>query len=154
MRRYDSLRASDADRDAVMDRLRTAAGEGRLEPEELEERVLAALSARTYGELEPLLDDLPRDGGAAWPKSRGAALARFALVGAGLVTAITLAVVVIALVVLLVLAVAAVAAITWIACVVFWLALRRSRWRGPSGAARGRDVRGRHVGRPRATGFL
>jgi DUF1707 SHOCT-like domain len=35
MRRNDSLRAADADRDAVIERLREAAGEGRLEPHEL-----------------------------------------------------------------------------------------------------------------------
>ena len=41
------LRASDADRDAVAERLRRAAAEGRLEPEELEERLHTALRART-----------------------------------------------------------------------------------------------------------
>ena len=65
MTRYEALRASDADRDAVIDRLRKAAGEGRLEPEELEQRVGYALRARTYGELERLLADLPGSPGAA-----------------------------------------------------------------------------------------
>ena len=54
-----SFRASDADRDAVVERLRVAAAEGRLETEELEERSDAALRARTYGELDGLLADLP-----------------------------------------------------------------------------------------------
>jgi hypothetical protein len=36
-----------------------AAGDGRLTPEELEERVAAALTARTYGELAALTSDLP-----------------------------------------------------------------------------------------------
>ena len=77
MRRFESLRASDADRDAVTDRLREAAGEGRLEPEELEERVHAALRARTYGELGRLVADLPSDRETAWPgpPSRGGAYA-------------------------------------------------------------------------------
>jgi hypothetical protein len=44
----------------VADRLRQAAGEGRLLAEELEERLARALRARTYGELDPLLADLPR----------------------------------------------------------------------------------------------
>jgi hypothetical protein len=56
---HASLRASDADRDAVAERLRGAAVEGRLEPDELEERLHAALRARTYGELHRLLADLP-----------------------------------------------------------------------------------------------
>ena len=53
------LRASDADRERVADRLRTAAGEGRLTPVELEERLEGAFSARTGAELEPLVADLP-----------------------------------------------------------------------------------------------
>ena len=53
------MRASDVDRDRTTDRLRTAAGEGRLEPQELESRVEAALSARTYGELAEIVRDLP-----------------------------------------------------------------------------------------------
>ena len=53
------LLASDADRDRVAERLRTAAGEGRLTPAELEERLEGAFSARTDAELEPLVADLP-----------------------------------------------------------------------------------------------
>lgn len=59
MARYSSLRASDADRDAVAEQLREAAVEGRLEPEELEERLHLALRARTYGDLRRLVGDLP-----------------------------------------------------------------------------------------------
>ncbi len=54
-----ALRASDADRDHVAERLRKAAGEGRLRTEELELRLETALSARTYGELDRLVRDLP-----------------------------------------------------------------------------------------------
>jgi hypothetical protein len=52
-------RASDADREAVAERLRAAAAEGRLDPDELDERLGAAYGARTFGELVPLTDDLP-----------------------------------------------------------------------------------------------
>jgi hypothetical protein len=57
--RRASLRASDADREAIAERLRRATGEGRLLAEELEERLGTALSARTYGELDALVADLP-----------------------------------------------------------------------------------------------
>jgi hypothetical protein len=53
------LRIADADRDRAVDRLRAAASEGRLDPEELEERVAQALAARTQGELDQLTADLP-----------------------------------------------------------------------------------------------
>jgi hypothetical protein len=53
------LLASDADREVVAERLRGAAGEGRLTPVELEERLEGAFSARTDAELEPLVADLP-----------------------------------------------------------------------------------------------
>ena len=43
----------------MAERLRAAAGEGRLTPEELEERLESAFSARTEAELEPLVADLP-----------------------------------------------------------------------------------------------
>ncbi|HEX6522706.1 MAG TPA: DUF1707 domain-containing protein [Streptosporangiaceae bacterium] len=55
---WSSLRASDADRDQVMDVLRAAAGDGRLTAEEFEERLEAALSARTFGDLAALTADL------------------------------------------------------------------------------------------------
>ncbi len=45
-----------------MDRLRRAATEGRLDPDELEQRVAAALKARTYAELDATVADLPRPG--------------------------------------------------------------------------------------------
>jgi Flp pilus assembly protein TadB len=57
--RYATLRASDADRDAVAERLRRAAIEGRLDPDELDERLDTALRAKTYGELDRLVADLP-----------------------------------------------------------------------------------------------
>jgi hypothetical protein len=53
------LRASDADREQAAERLRAAAGEGRLTAEELEGRLERALTARTEADLEPLVSDLP-----------------------------------------------------------------------------------------------
>jgi hypothetical protein len=155
MRRYESLRASDADRDEVTDRLRDAAGEGRLEPEELEERVAAALRARTYGELGRLVADLPRDGDGPWrPRPVPGALARPALVGAGLVAAIAIVVVLVALVALLVLAAAAIAATWWIACVLVWLLSHRWRRRFGGSATWHGHTRARHLRRARPSGLL
>ncbi|MGH2858408.1 MAG: DUF1707 SHOCT-like domain-containing protein [Solirubrobacteraceae bacterium] len=61
MNRRAHLRASDADRDQIVERLRQAATEGRIAAEELEQRVSAALKARTYADLEATVADLPRD---------------------------------------------------------------------------------------------
>ena len=52
------VRASDADRDRVVDVLRVAVGDGRLTADEFGERMEAALSARTLGELAVLTADL------------------------------------------------------------------------------------------------
>jgi hypothetical protein len=60
--RDPDLRASQEERDRVVDQLRTHAGDGRLELDELEERIETALHARTRGELSALLRDLPRLG--------------------------------------------------------------------------------------------
>ena len=56
------VRASDADRDRILDLLRTAVGDGRLTADEFGERMEAALSARTLGELAVLTADLGRPG--------------------------------------------------------------------------------------------
>ncbi|MFE1442180.1 DUF1707 domain-containing protein [Streptomyces sp. NPDC058739] len=53
------LRASDADRDRIADILREALAEGRLTADEHAERVEGALAARTVGELEVFIRDLP-----------------------------------------------------------------------------------------------
>jgi len=52
-------RAGDADREAVAERLRVAAGEGRIDLAELDERLDRAYRAKTYGELDVLVADLP-----------------------------------------------------------------------------------------------
>ena len=48
------LRASDADRERVAERLREAATDGRITMDELEERVDATYAAKTHAELKPL----------------------------------------------------------------------------------------------------
>ena len=63
------MRASDADRDRVIDVLRVAAGEGRLTSDEFEERMQAVLSARTFGELATFTADLPSASASALPGS-------------------------------------------------------------------------------------
>jgi len=54
-----ALRASDSERDAVVERLKTGLVEGRLTDEEFDQRMRAALTARTRADLERLLADLP-----------------------------------------------------------------------------------------------
>ncbi len=62
------LRASDADRERVAAILHQAAGDGRLDLDEVTERLSAVYAARTYAELEPLTRDLPATAaGAAGP---------------------------------------------------------------------------------------
>jgi hypothetical protein len=59
------VRASDAERDAVVGSLNQAVGEGRLTLDEFSERLELAYAARTRGALEPLLRDLPAGAGPA-----------------------------------------------------------------------------------------
>jgi Domain of unknown function (DUF1707)/Cell wall-active antibiotics response 4TMS YvqF len=59
------MRASDADREAVVEVLREAVTHGRLTFDEFEERTAQAYAAKTFGELAPLTTDLPT--GAAGP---------------------------------------------------------------------------------------
>lgn len=70
------MRASDAERDQVVDRLHKAATEGRIAAEELEQRVTSALRARTYDELDAVVADLPsprQPRGARHPERRSPA---------------------------------------------------------------------------------
>jgi hypothetical protein len=57
--RRSEVRVGDADRKAVVDELQKHFVDGRLSSEELGERVAQALSAKTFGELEVPLADLP-----------------------------------------------------------------------------------------------
>jgi hypothetical protein len=67
------VRASDADRDRVVDVLRDAAADGRLTVDEFDERMTAALSSRTLAELARLTADLSP--GPGTPARAGAAAA-------------------------------------------------------------------------------
>jgi uncharacterized membrane protein YecN with MAPEG domain len=60
------LLASDAERERVAETLRTHAAAGRLDPDELEQRLAIAFAARTRADLVPLVADLPT----ATPRAR------------------------------------------------------------------------------------
>jgi hypothetical protein len=55
----DSIRVSDADRDRVTAQLRDHFAAGRITPGELDERLSAALNAKTFGNLRRIMADLP-----------------------------------------------------------------------------------------------
>lgn len=61
----NGVRASDAERQDVADRLHHALAEGRLDLAETDARVAAAYAAPYRDDLTPLLADLPRDDGGA-----------------------------------------------------------------------------------------
>jgi hypothetical protein len=71
----DSTRVSDADRDRVTAQLRDHFAAGRITPGELDERLSAALNAKTFGDLRRIMADLPGPVpaliGAAPPPLRG-----------------------------------------------------------------------------------
>jgi hypothetical protein len=75
------IRASDQDRDAVAQRLQQAFAERRLDDDEFDERMRAALTARTSADLDRLTGDLPAaaPGGAAAPAAPGVRSGRWAV---------------------------------------------------------------------------
>lgn len=78
------VRVSDRDREAVVARLGAAAGEGRLTLVEFEDRSGQAYEAKTYGDLDVLVADLPsvaHDHGAGVPDHKGLVLSLLALAG-------------------------------------------------------------------------
>jgi hypothetical protein len=73
-----AVRASDAERDATVDRLRAAVGAGRLDLDEFDTRATRAYAARTVGELTALTADLQPAGPSRPDARRGEPLiARF-----------------------------------------------------------------------------
>jgi hypothetical protein len=74
------IRAADVDRDRVAGILGTAYAEGRLSKDEYDTRLDAALSARTYGDLDEVVRDLPVPVPTVTPAARtnGYAMASFA----------------------------------------------------------------------------
>jgi Flp pilus assembly protein TadB len=135
------LRASDADREHIAERLRHAAAEGRLLAEELEERLGKAFKARTYGELDAVVADLPPNRVAPRP---AAPMARPALVVAIALAAVAI----IAFAVLLVTGLLAAWAL-W-AFIAWWTLGGRSRRR--QRALRQRPAALRHGGQWRPHG--
>jgi hypothetical protein len=126
-----SLRASDADREAIAAQLRQAAVEGRLDADELEERLDGALRARTYGDLDRLVVDLPAKPLAA-PRRTVPAVRATAAVAVRVLALLAF---------LTVIAVGAVlTAAWWMLWVVVWVVLRahrggcghRARYGGPA----------------------
>ena len=79
------MRASDRDRQQVVDRLRSAVEDGRLTMDEYMDRMEAAYQAATYGDLAPLCADLPVSApvmaGSATAAGIAAPPAGFSLVG-------------------------------------------------------------------------
>lgn len=71
------MRVSDAEREVATERLRVAAGDGRLGLDELEERIEAAYAAKTYAELEPVTRDLPVSGSSTAPHPAAAPVGRW-----------------------------------------------------------------------------
>src|SRR5690348_802725 len=68
------IRVSDAEREAVVERLNAATGEGRLTLEEFGERAGQAYAARTQQELGHLVEDLPAVGASMPPAPRASGL--------------------------------------------------------------------------------
>jgi hypothetical protein len=99
----DGIRVSDADREHVAARLREHFAEGRLSQDELDERLSAALGAKTAGDLRRVMADLPgpapvpaqaglmgpshvvalRRGPRLWPLAMFALIAALVIPGAG-----------------------------------------------------------------------
>jgi hypothetical protein len=59
-----NMRVSNAEREAILAKLHAATEEGRLDLDEFADRSRQVYEARTYGEVERLLADLPNTGGA------------------------------------------------------------------------------------------
>jgi Domain of unknown function (DUF1707) len=70
---HQKMRASDADRQEVIERLRGALDEGRLKMDEYLDRMGHASEAVTYGDLTPLYADLPETGSVARREPAGPA---------------------------------------------------------------------------------
>src|SRR5579859_1394873 len=74
-----AVRASDRERDAVVQRVQDAFAEGRLDDAEFDERTRAALTARTHGDLDAVAADLPAASAAKGPAAAGPGPGRFAI---------------------------------------------------------------------------
>jgi Flp pilus assembly protein TadB len=120
------IRASDADREHIAERLRKATAEGRLLAEELEERLGTVFSARTYGELDATVADLPR---AQVGRPRGSGLHPWILPAVGLALLVPVVLAIIAAMLFIVTGVIAVWMI-WLALGWWLLGHRRRAYAG------------------------
>lgn len=110
------LRAADSDRETVAEILREQHVAGRLDTDELQERLGRCYSARSYGDLDALVADLPREeprpsGSRRWGRRPMAAL----------------------VVLLLAAAVLSHGHLAWLAIPTFFLVTRTLLWRGSGG---------------------
>jgi DUF1707 SHOCT-like domain len=128
-----TLRAADADRDAVAETLREQHLAGRLDTDELQDRIERCYASRTYAELDSLLADLPGEG----PHARAAAPTRRRR-RPWLVAPLPL------LPLLIVALALSHGRVLWLALPLafFFFVVRPLRWRAPAGIACG----GRHRG--------
>jgi len=145
MAQRSRLRASDDDRERIADRLRNAAAEGRLLSEELEQRLATALRARTYGELDSVVADLPGDkpsrrGRSREPVPRRRLAAPSPLMLAGLLLAIPL---IIAAAIALVVVVMTFLVVWAVLAAVAWRVLGLRGFPTPWALARRRELRAR-----------
>ena len=117
-----NLRASDADREQIAERLRHATVEGRLLAEELEHRLGAVFSARTYGDLDAVVADLPA--GPVDRRHRGSTIQPWVLPAVALAIAIPMALAIIATMLLLLTGVVAIWMV-WLAIGAWFFGHRR-----------------------------
>ena len=139
MSRRATLKASDADRERVAERLRHATAEGRLNPEELEERLEMVFAARTYGELDPLVADLPGEA-VRRREHPGRVSASFWLRPAPLLALFILAPVILALMLAAAVIIATVFSAWGLLLVVGWLAFGHGRGHPRYGASYRRSL--------------
>jgi Flp pilus assembly protein TadB len=119
------IRASDADREQIAERLRHATAEGRLLAHELEERLAVALRARTYGELDAVVADLPRESHKPAARRPGSQVARWIAPAVALAIAIPVAVALVVAIVVMITGVFVLWAV-WVA-IGWWFLGRRAR---------------------------
>jgi hypothetical protein len=135
------IRVGDAERESALSALREHYAHGRLDGAELEERVSAALVARTRGDLASLFVDLPGER-RAWPPPPRRRMSAWAIVGrvvaAAMLAALVSAVLGVALLLTLLVITMTFGGVLW--ALVFWWLL--ARWFGGS-CGRRRGARGR-----------
>jgi hypothetical protein len=126
------IRASDAEREAVADRLRAAATEGRLTISEMDDRLAEVYAATLRAQLEPLVVDLPVPPSSA-PGRAGVGSGRGFPMGDQLLLVVHAVLVVAVASAMLVSWVRSGSAFFWPAFPMFWVLLSlvmHLRWRG------------------------